>query len=148
MDEDVIDLDEAYMQMAEIWAKRSHCKRKKVGALMVKDGQIISDGYNGMPTGFTNCCELDEETTDPLTLHAESNTILKLACSTQSSIGATLYQTISPCKECAKLIIQAKIKRVVFRDFYRDVTGIATLRSVGITVDRLIKPSQNRLWIT
>jgi dCMP deaminase len=137
MQEERISKDEAYMQMAEVWAKRSYCVRKKVGALIVKDGQIISDGFNGTPSGFDNCCEIDENTTNPIVLHAESNAILKIACSTQSSVGSTLYQTMSPCGECAKLIIQAKIVRVVFRELYRDASGIEILRSVGIEVEQI-----------
>jgi dCMP deaminase len=106
--------DRAYLKMAQEWAKLSYCKRKQVGALIVKDNMIISDGYNGTPSGYTNCCEDDHGETHWYVLHAEANAILKVAKSTQSADGATLYITLSPCKECSKLIIQAGIKRVVF----------------------------------
>ena len=111
--------DLAYLRMAQIWGELSHCKRKKVGALIVKDRMIISDGYNGTPSGFENSCEDDEHYTKWYVLHAEANAILKVAASTQSCIGATLYITLSPCKECSKLIHQAGVKRVVFFKAYK-----------------------------
>ena len=144
-----IDLDEAYMQMAEVWAQRSYATRAKVGALIVKDRQIISDGYNGMPTGFPN---EEVETmlpdgfmagslvTNPLVLHAESNAILKCAKNGGvSSDGGTLYATMSPCVECCKLIIQAGIKRVVYRTAYRDPSSLEILKRAHIPVDHLEK---------
>ncbi len=136
-----IDLDEAYLQMAEIWARRSKANRTQVGAILVKDKQIISDGYNGMPAGETDdvCEYLDEDgslRTKPEVLHAESNALMKLARNGgASSDGATLYQTLSPCLECAKLIKQSGIKRVVFRDIYRITDGIHFLRKRGVEVD-------------
>ncbi|OIQ29789.1 MAG: CMP deaminase [Crocinitomix sp. MedPE-SWsnd] len=124
--------DTAYLRMAVEWAKLSHCNRKQVGALIVKDNMIISDGYNGTPSGFTNCCEDDEGDTHWYVLHAEANAILKVAKSTQSADGATLYITLSPCKECSKLIIQAGIKRVVYKKKYKDTEGIDFLNEYGI----------------
>ena len=119
--------DKAYMRMAVEWAKLSHCKRKQVGAIIVKDRMIISDGYNGTPTGFDNCCEDEKGETKWYVLHAEANAIMKVAASTQSSEGATLYITMSPCKECSKLIHQSGIKRVVYREAYKDNEGILFL---------------------
>ena len=124
--------DKAYLQMAKEWAKLSYCDRKKVGALIVKDNMIISDGYNGTPSGYKNCCEDQEGNTEWYVLHAEANAILKVAKSTQSAKGATLYITLSPCKECSKLIIQSGINRVVFRDKYKDTSGIDFLATYGI----------------
>lgn len=137
-----IDLDEAYMQMAEIWAQRSYATRSKVGALMVKDRQIISDGYNGMPTGFPNeeveYVEEDALITNPLVLHAESNAILKCAKNGGvSSEGSTLYVTMSPCMQCCKLIIQAGIKNVFYRTAYRDLSSLEILERAGIPVVQL-----------
>ena len=116
--------DKAYMRMAMEWAKLSYSQRKQVGAIMVKDRMIISDGYNGTPTGFDNCCEDEEGNTHWFVLHAEANAIMKVAASTQSSQGATLYITMSPCKECSKLIYQSGIKRVVYKEGYRDNEGL------------------------
>ncbi len=126
--------DIAYLRMAQEWGKLSHCQRKQVGALIVKDRMIISDGYNGTPTGFENSCEDQEGSTKWYVLHAEANAILKVAASTQSSRGATLYITLSPCKECSKLIHQAGIIRVVFSKAYRDDSGVQFLSKAGIDV--------------
>ena len=126
--------DKAYLKMAKEWAKLSYCKRKQVGALIVKDNMIISDGYNGTPSGYTNCCEDDHGETHWYVLHAEANAILKVAKSTQSADGATLYITLSPCKECSKLIIQAGIKRVVYNIQYKDLSGVEFLSEYGISV--------------
>lgn len=128
-------LDQRYMRMARIWAENSYCKRRQVGALLVKDKMIISDGYNGTPSGFENNCEDENFTSLPYVLHAEANAITKVARSGNSSDGATLYVTASPCIECAKLIIQAGIKRVVYGEEYRIVDGIDLLRRAGIQVD-------------
>tara|TARA_Y100000766_G_C18746728_1_gene526399 strand:- start:1 stop:441 length:441 start_codon:yes stop_codon:yes gene_type:complete len=127
--------DIAYLRMAREWAKLSYCQRKQVGALIVKDKMIISDGYNGTPTGFENICEDDEGYTKWYVLHAEANAILKVAASTQSCVGATLYITLSPCTECSKLIHQAGIKRVVFNKAYKDPSGIDFLCRAGVSVD-------------
>ena len=129
--------DNAYMCMADVWAELSHCKRKKVGALIVKDRKIISDGYNGTPTGFENQCEDDENQTKWYVLHAEANAILKIAASTQSCDGATLYVTMSPCRECSKLIHQAGIRRVVYKQGYSDTSGIDFLKSAGVEIEQL-----------
>lgn len=131
------EFDKRYARMALIWAENSYCTRRKVGALVVKDRMIISDGYNGTPTGFENICEDDNNTSKPYVLHAEANAITKLAKSANSSDGATLYVTASPCIECAKLIIQAGIKRVVYTEKYRLTDGIDLLERAGITVDYL-----------
>ena len=128
--------DHSYLEMAEIWAQNSYCKRRKVGALLVKDRMIISDGYNGTPSGFENICE-EDGVTRPYVLHAEANAITKVAKSGNSSEGATLYVTASPCLECSKLIIQAGIKRVVYRDEYRLTDGIDLLRRAGIEVEKV-----------
>lgn len=125
-------LDRRYLRMASIWAENSYCVRRKVGALLVKDKMIISDGYNGTPSGFENVCEDDSGATKPYVLHAEANAITKVARSNNSSEGSTLYVTASPCMECSKLIIQAGIKRVVFNDLYRISDGLELMRSVGI----------------
>lgn len=125
-------LDKRYMRMAFIWAENSYCKRRKVGALLVKEKMIISDGYNGTPSGFENVCEDDDNTTKPYVLHAEANAITKVARSNNSSEGATLYVTSSPCIECAKLIIQAGIKRVVYSDAYRLSDGVELLERANI----------------
>jgi dCMP deaminase len=127
-------LDQRYISMALIWAQNSYCKRRKVGALLVKDKMIISDGYNGTPSGFENICEDENNLTKPYVLHAEANAITKVAKSGNSSEGATLYVTSSPCLECAKLIIQAGIKRVVFTESYRLDDGTNLLRRAGIEV--------------
>lgn len=129
--------DSKYMEMAAIWATNSYCKRRKVGALIVKDKMIISDGYNGTPSGFENVCEDENGLTKPYVLHAEANAITKIAKSGNSADGATLYITDAPCIECSKLIIQAGIKRVVYRDEYRLTDGIDLLRRVGIEVERI-----------
>ena len=123
--------------MAQEWAKLSHCKRKQVGALIVKNHTIISDGYNGTPSGFTNACEDEHGETHWYVLHAEANAILKVAKSTQNAKDATLYITLSPCKECSKLIIQAGIKRVVYYKAYKDNSGIAFLTKFGIEVTQI-----------
>ena len=128
--------DHSYLEMAEIWAQNSYCKRRKVGALLVKDRMIISDGYNGTPSGFENICE-EDGVTKPYVLHAEANAITKVAKSGNSSEGATLYVTASPCMECAKLIIQSGIRRVVYRDEYRITDGIDLLRQAGIEVEKV-----------
>lgn len=131
--------DRAYLRMAKEWAKLSHCKRKQVGSLIVKNNTIVSDGYNGTPSGFTNACEDEHGNTHWYVLHAEANAILKVAKSTQNAEGATLYVTLSPCKECSKLIIQAGIKRVVFLDQYKDDSGIQFLKEFGIDVKHIIE---------
>ncbi len=124
--------DLRYLQMAKIWAQNSYCKRRQVGALVVKDGMIISDGYNGTPSGFENVCEDESNVTKPYVLHAEANAITKLARSSNNSDGSTIYITASPCIECAKLIIQAGIKRVVYGEQYRLTDGIDLLKRAGI----------------
>ncbi|WP_228852712.1 deoxycytidylate deaminase [Aegicerativicinus sediminis] len=124
--------DKAYLRIAREWGKLSHCKRKQVGALIVKDRMIISDGYNGTPTGFENYCEDEEGYTKWYVLHAEANAILKVASSTQSCKGATLYITLSPCKECSKLIHQAGVVRVVYQQGYKDDSGLKFLKKAGI----------------
>ena len=129
--------DHSYLAMAEIWAQNSYCKRRKVGALLVKDRTIISDGYNGTPSGFENVCEDENGVTKPYVLHAEANAITKVAKSGNSSAGATLFVTASPCAECAKLIIQAGIRRVVYRDAYRLTDGIDLLERAGIEVEQI-----------
>ena len=128
------DLDMRYMRMANIWAENSYCQRRKVGALIVKDKMIISDGYNGTPSGFENVCENEEGFTKPYVLHAEANAITKIARSNNNSAGATMYVTASPCIECAKLIIQAGIRRVVYGEKYRLTDGIDLLERAGIEV--------------
>ncbi len=125
-------LDCRYLRMARIWAENSYCERRKVGALIVKDKMIISDGYNGTPSGFENVCELDDGTTKPYVLHAEANAITKVAKSNNNSLNATLYVTASPCLECAKLIIQSGIKRVVYSEKYRLEDGLRLLERAGI----------------
>ncbi len=127
-------LDGRYLRMARIWAENSYCKRRRVGALVVKNKMIISDGYNGTPSGFENVCEDENQMTLPYVLHAEANAITKLARSNNNSEGATLYVTASPCIECAKLIIQAGIKRVVYAESYRLDDGIKLLQRAGIEV--------------
>ena len=126
------DLDLRYMRMANIWAENSYCERRKVGALIVKDKMIISDGYNGTPSGFENICENEDGFTKPYVLHAEANAITKIARSNNNSDGATMYVTASPCIECAKLIIQAGIRRVVYGEKYRLTDGIDLLERAGI----------------
>jgi len=131
-------LDLRYLRMARIWSENSYCLRRKVGALIVKEKMIISDGYNGTPSGFENICEDDENKTKPYVLHAEANAITKIARSSNSSDGSTLYVTDSPCLECAKLIIQAGIKRVVYSKKYRLEDGIKLLEKAGITVVHIL----------
>jgi dCMP deaminase len=125
-------LDRRYLRMARIWAENSYCIRRKVGALIVKDKMIISDGYNGTPVGFENICEDESGLTKPYVLHAEANAITKVARSNNSSDGATLYVTASPCLECSKLIIQSGIKRVVYNELYRIMDGIDLLERAGV----------------
>ena len=127
-------LDRRYARMALIWAENSYCERRKVGALVVKNNMIISDGYNGTPTGFENICEDENNVSKPYVLHAEANAITKLARSSNSSDGATLYVTASPCIECAKLIIQSGIKRVIYTEQYRLTDGVDLLKRAGIEV--------------
>ncbi len=129
--------DRAYLRIAREWGKLSHCERKKVGAIIVKDRMIISDGYNGAPSGFDNCCEDEEGATKWYVLHAEANAILKVAASTQSCEGATLYITLSPCRECSKLIHQSGIKRVVYIDKYKDDSGLTFLENAGVEIVNL-----------
>jgi dCMP deaminase len=129
--------DTAYIKMATEWGKLSRCNRKQVGALIVKDKMIISDGYNGTPSGFDNCCEDDEGLTKWEVLHAEANAILKVAASSQSCKGATLYITLSPCRECSKLIHQAGIKRLVYKKAYRDTSGLEFLEKAGVELVNL-----------
>lgn len=137
IDKKQLRYDKAYLRMAKEWGKLSHCNRKQVGAIIVKDRMIISDGYNGTPTGFENYCEDDEGYTKWYVLHAEANAILKVASSTQSCVGATLYITLSPCKECSKLVSQAGIKRVVYLEEYKDDSGIRFLEKAGVEVQHL-----------
>lgn len=125
-------LDKRYLRMAAIWAENSYCQRRKVGAIIVKDQMIISDGYNGTPAGFENVCEDENGITKPYVLHAEANAITKVARSNNASDGSTLYVTASPCVECSKLIIQAGIRRVVFNELYRITDGIELLRRAGV----------------
>ncbi|MFN4197397.1 MAG: deoxycytidylate deaminase [Flavobacterium sp.] len=127
--------DKAYLRIAKEWSKLSYCKRKQVGAIIVKDRMIISDGYNGTPSGFENCCEDEAGYTKWYVLHAEANAILKVAGSTQSCEGATLYITLSPCKECSKLIHQSGIKRVVYLEGYKDDSGLEFLKKAGVEVE-------------
>ena len=133
-------LDERYLRMARIWAENSYCQRRRVGALLVKEKAIISDGYNGTPSGFENVCEDENNRTKPYVLHAEANAITKVAKSNNSSQDSTLYVTASPCIECAKLIIQAGIKRVVYSEIYRCTDGLDLLRQAGIDVELVELP--------
>ena len=132
--------DEAYMRMATEWAQLSHCSRKQVGALIVKDRMIIADGFNGSPTGFPNVCENDAGETHWYVLHAEANAITKLARSNNSAADATLYITLSPCRECAKLIHQAGISRLVYRKEYKDIQGLTFLKQAGVELVHLEQP--------
>lgn len=134
MDSKQLNFDRSYLRMAQVWAENSYCNRRKVGALIVKDKMIISDGYNGTPSGFENVCEDEEGHTKPYVLHAEANAITKVAKSNNSSNGATLYVTAAPCMECAKLIIQSGIRRVVYVESYRLSDGIELLERAGIEV--------------
>lgn len=129
--------DKAYLRIASEWSKLSYCQRKQVGAIIVRDRMIISDGYNGTPSGFENCCEDGEGLTHWYVLHAEANAISKVARSTQSCENATLYITLSPCKECSKLIHQSGIKRVVYQNGYRDTSGVDFLIKAGIEVSQI-----------
>jgi len=129
--------DKAYLRIAAEWSKLSYCKRKQVGAIIVRDKMIISDGYNGTPSGFENCCEDEEGLTQWYVLHAEANAILKVARSTQTCENATLYITLSPCKECSKLIHQSGIKKVVYKDGYKDTSGLDFLTKAGIEVAQI-----------
>jgi len=138
-----IRYDKAYLRMAKTWSELSHCERKKVGALIVKNGRIISDGYNGTPAGFDNCCENENGETNWFVLHAEANAILKVARSTNDCSDSTLYLTLSPCKDCAKLVLQSGITRVVFIDKYKDTTGIDFLASAGVETVHLPNPFEN-----
>ena len=131
------DFDKRYLEMARIWAQNSYCIRRQVGALIVKDKMIISDGFNGTPSGFENVCEDEHGLTKPYVLHAEANAITKVAKSNNSSDGSTLYETSAPCMECSKLIIQAGIKRVVYSDDYRATEGIELLLRAGIEILKL-----------
>ena len=129
--------DKAYLRMAREWSLLSYCKRKQVGAIIVRDRMIISDGYNGTPSGFENCCEDESGLTNWYVLHAEANAILKVAKSTQSCNGSTLYVTYSPCTDCSKLIMQAGITRVVYLEEYRDTNGLDFLRRAGVEVKKI-----------
>ena len=133
--------DKSYLAMAAVWAKNSYCTRRQVGAILVRDRMIISDGYNGTPSGFENVCEDENGVTKPYVLHAEANAITKVAKSSNSSLGATLYITDAPCLECAKLIIQAGIARVVYTKEYRISDGVELLRKAGIRVERFEEQS-------
>lgn len=133
-------LDVRYLRMARVWAENSYCQRRRVGALLVKEQAIISDGYNGTPSGFENICEDENNRTKPYVLHAEANAITKVAKSNNSSQDSTLYVTTSPCIECAKLIIQAGIKRVVYSEVYRCMDGVDLLRQAGINVELVELP--------
>jgi dCMP deaminase len=137
MDSKQLKYDQTYLKMAKNWSELSHCERKKVGALIVKNGMIISDGYNGTPSGYDNCCENDRYETHWYTIHAEANAILKCAKWGNSSYGATMYLTHSPCKECSKLILQSGISRVVYLEDYKDPEGINFLRESRIDVVKL-----------
>ncbi|MCX6257522.1 MAG: dCMP deaminase family protein [Bacteroidia bacterium] len=135
MSDKQLQIDKRYLEMARIWAGNSYCTRRKVGAILVKDKMIISDGYNGTPSGFENICEDESNVTKPYVLHAEANAITKVAKSNNSSLGSTLYITSSPCLECAKLIIQSGILRVVYCDRYHNYEGIELLKKAGIIID-------------
>ena len=139
MNQKQLRYDTAYLKMAIEWAKLSHCKRKQVGALIVKDNMIISDGYNGTPSGFDNCCEDKEGQTHWYVLHAEANAILKTAGSTHNCKGATLYLSMSPCKDCSKLIHQSGIKRLVYINKYKDLSGLDFLESAGVKIKEFKK---------
>lgn len=145
MDAKQLKYDKAYLRMALEWGKLSHCKRRQVGAIIVKDRMIISDGYNGTPSGFENSCEDEEGYTKWYVLHAEANAILKVASSTQSCKGATLYITLSPCKECSKLIHQAGITRVVYIQEYKDNSGLEFLEKAHV---ELFQISESELYLS
>ncbi|MFN2431141.1 MAG: cytidine/deoxycytidylate deaminase family protein, partial [Cryomorphaceae bacterium] len=129
--------DRAYLRMAREWSQLSHCHRRKVGAIIVKEGMVISDGYNGTPAGFDNCCEGDDGATLWYVLHAEANAISKVARSTNNAKDSTLYLTLSPCKDCSKMILQVGIKRVVYAEMYKDGAGIDLLKEAGIALKHL-----------
>lgn len=137
------NIDCRYLRMARIWAENSYCRRRQVGAIIVSGSMIISDGFNGTPSGFENICEDENGLTKPYVLHAEANAISKVARSNNSSEGATLYVTASPCLECSKLIIQAGIKRVVFNEMYRITDGLDLLRRAGVQVDYIQNLDEN-----
>ena len=143
IDDKQLQLDKRYLRMARIWSENSYCERRKVGALLVKYKMIISDGYNGTPSGFPNVCESEEGVTLPYVLHAEANAITKVARSNNSSEGSTLYVSTSPCMECSKLIIQAGIKRVVFSDLYRITDGLDLLRDAGVETVHIPLETEN-----
>ena len=143
IDDKQLQLDKRYLRMARIWSENSYFERRKVGALLVKDKMIISDGYNGTPSGFPNVCESEEGVTLPYVLHAEANAITKVARSNNSSEGSTLYVSTSPCMECSKLIIQAGIKRVVFSDLYRITDGLDLLRDAGVETVHIPLETEN-----
>lgn len=132
--------DKAYLRMAKTWSELSHCSRKQVGAIIVRDGMIISDGFNGTPSGFDNCCENDTGETLWYVLHAEANAILKVAKSTHNCQGATLYLTLSPCKDCSKLVVQSGIKRIVFINAYKDQSGVEFLKDAEIEIVQIENP--------
>lgn len=132
--------DKAYLRMAQTWSELSHCTRKQVGAIIVKDGMIISDGFNGTPSGFDNCCENSLGDTHWYVLHAEANAILKVAKSTHNCHGATLYLTLSPCKDCSKLVVQSGIERIVYINGYKDQSGVEFLKEAGIEIDQIVNP--------
>jgi len=132
--------DKAYLRMAKTWSELSHCNRKQVGAIIVKDGMIISDGFNGSPSGFDNCCEDEQGDTHWFVLHAEANAILKVAKSTHNCHGSTLYLTLSPCKECSKLVVQSGIKKIVYINEYKDRSGVDFLENAGIEVQQITNP--------
>jgi len=134
-----LELDHTFLEMAYVFANLSKAKRRKVGCIIVKDGQVISNGFNGTPSGFDNCCEINNKT-KPEVLHAESNALMKIARSTNSSIGSTMYLTCSPCFECAKLIIQSGITRLVYKEDYRKEDGIDLLRLTDIIIKRFKRP--------
>tara|TARA_R100000655_G_scaffold98058_1_gene141263 strand:+ start:857 stop:1291 length:435 start_codon:yes stop_codon:yes gene_type:complete len=138
-----LKFDRAYLRIAREWSKLSHCNRKQVGALIVKDRMIISDGYNGTPSGFENFCEDDEGYTKWYVLHAEANAILKVAGSTQSCKDSTLYITMSPCKDCSKLIHQSGIKRLVYQIDYKDNAGLDFLRKAGVELEQITELEEN-----
>lgn len=136
-DEKQARYDRAYLRLAASWAKLSHCNRKQVGAIIVKDAIIISDGYNGTPAGFDNCCENENGETHWYVIHAEANAILKVAKSTNNCKDATLYLTHSPCKDCSKLVLQSGIKRLIYQEAYKDASGIDFLKSAGLIVEQI-----------
>ena len=132
--------DKAYLRMAKTWSELSHCGRKQVGAIIVKDGMIISDGFNGAPSGFDNCCENPSGDTHWYVLHAEANAILKVAKSSHNCLGSTLYLTLSPCKDCSKLVVQSGIKKIVYINGYKDQSGINFLKEAGVEVQQIENP--------